>query len=186
MISSEIEPVDLLERARRLNADALEQVHDRYYAEVFRYVRYRLSDERVCEDVTSEVFLQLLDALHRRRGPTKNLRGWLLGTASNLVNDVLRRRYKHKIDDLDEDSQNILATEGLPEEVWDGVWQQAEIRTALNRLTEEQQHVLALRFADELSLNDTAAIIGKKVNAVKALQFRALAALRRFLEEKSA
>ena len=47
----------------------------------------------------------------------------------------------------------------------------------------EQQHVLALRFSEERSLDETARIIGKSVTAVKALQFRALASLRRLLRE---
>jgi RNA polymerase sigma-70 factor (ECF subfamily) len=45
-------------------------------------------------------------------------------------------------------------------------------------LTPEQQHVLALRFSQELSLEETAAVMGKNVNAVKVLQFRAVQALR--------
>jgi RNA polymerase sigma-70 factor (ECF subfamily) len=52
-------------------------------------------------------------------------------------------------------------------------------------LTVDQQHVLALRFAEEYSLEETAHIMGKTIGAVKTLQFRALAALRRLLEEKS-
>jgi RNA polymerase sigma-70 factor (ECF subfamily) len=52
------------------------------------------------------------------------------------------------------------------------------------QLTSEQQHVLALRFADEHSLEETAAIMEKSVNAVKALQFRAIASLRRIFEEQ--
>jgi RNA polymerase sigma-70 factor (ECF subfamily) len=50
-------------------------------------------------------------------------------------------------------------------------------------LTAEQQHVLALRFGQGYSLEETAAFMDKNVNAVKALQFRALAALQRELGE---
>jgi RNA polymerase sigma-70 factor (ECF subfamily) len=48
-------------------------------------------------------------------------------------------------------------------------------------LTVEQQHVLTLRFSEERSLEETAQALGKSIGAVKILQFRALAALRKFL-----
>ena len=50
-------------------------------------------------------------------------------------------------------------------------------------MTPEQQNVLALRFGQGYSLEETASLLEKKVNAVKALQFRALAALQRQIGE---
>ena len=58
-----------------------------------------------------------------------------------------------------------------------------EVRAAYDRLTTEQQHVLALRFGVGLSLEETAAHMKKNANAVKALQFRALASLQRQVGE---
>ena len=59
---------ELLERARRLDQQALGEIHDRYYSEVYRYVRYRLAHEQLCEDITSEVFLRFLDCPQPQRG----------------------------------------------------------------------------------------------------------------------
>lgn len=176
---------DLLKRARHLDNNALGQIHDHYYPVVYRYVRFRMEDERVCEDITSEVFLRFLDALQKKRGPTQNLRGWLMGTASNLVNDHLRHRYRQPVENLEDSNIEALAGDDEPlESSWEGTWQKQQVRHALARLTDEQQHVLALRFAEELSLEETAKTIGKTITAVKALQFRALASLRRWLEER--
>jgi RNA polymerase sigma-70 factor (ECF subfamily) len=174
---------EILLRARRLDMSALAQIHDRFYTEVFRYVRYRLDDERACEDIASEVFLRLLDALHKRRGPNQNLRGWLFGTASNLVNDHLRHRYQHVVEELHEDEEDFFEKDH-PESTFVDRWEAHQVRQALMQLTSEQQHVLALRFADELSLEETAAVMEKSVNAVKALQFRAIASLRRIFEDQ--
>jgi len=175
---------DLLQRARRLDHSTLTEIHDRYYPDVFRYARYRLGDEKVAEDITSEVFLVLLDALHKRRGPTQNLRGWLLGTASNLVNDHLRRLYSRKVEPLELEEDDLVDGDQI-EKRYDDAWQKLQVRQALPLLTAEQQHVLALRFADECSLEETAQIMGKSVTAIKALQFRAIVALRRLLDERT-
>jgi len=174
---------DQLLRAQRLDTSTLAEIHDLYYPQVYRYVRYRLDDEQVYEDITSEVFLRLLDALHKKHGPAQNLRAWLFGTASNQVNDHLRARYTRKIDVIDGDGFDPAG--GIhPGDLFDEEWMQQQVVVALQELTPEQQHVLALRFSDERSLDETANILGKSVAAVKALQFRAIASLRRLLEER--
>jgi RNA polymerase sigma-70 factor (ECF subfamily) len=181
---SGIELDETLKRVRNLDANALAQIHDQYYPEIYRYVRYRLDNEQICEDITSEVFLRLLDALHQKRGPDQSLRGWLFGTASNLVNDHLRHHYAWPVEELEERSDiGHSAGSDTPEQFLEDSFQKQEVLRAFQKLTGEQQHVLALRFADERSLDETAKIIGKSVSAVKALQFRALASLRRHLDE---
>ena len=59
---------------------------------------------------------------------------------------------------------------------------QTVLRTIMNDLTEDQRQVIILRYLDEFSLKETALIIGKKVNNVKVIQNRAVAALRKTLE----
>jgi RNA polymerase sigma-70 factor, ECF subfamily len=153
-------------------------IHDRLYPVVYRYVRYRLEDEQVCEDITSEVFLRLIDAVNERKHTIKNLKGWLLGTASHLVNDHLRMHYTRPIEALDE---HHAQADPSPEAVAEASWQQRQVRVALRKLTLEQQHVIALRFSEERSLEETARLMEKTIGAVKTLQFRALASLRQLL-----
>ncbi len=183
-MTSSLEDNELLKRARRLDQHALGEIHDRYYSEVYRYVRYRLAHEQLCEDITSEVFLRFLNALNRQRGPNTNLRGWLFGTASNLVNDHLRGKYRRTLENIDETDEHLLIDDHLPEDALAIGQEHQEVREAFDQLTTEQQHVLALRFGQELSLEETARTVGKTITAVKALQFRALASLRRLIEQR--
>jgi RNA polymerase sigma factor (sigma-70 family) len=86
-------------------------------------------------------------------------------------------------------------TEALPEDIVDGALaptdeyerreQNRHFQAAYGRLTAEQQHVLALRFGQGYSLEETASVMKKNVNAVKALQVRALGALQRSLGASS-
>lgn len=171
-----------ISKLRALDAETLSMVHGRYFPEILRYALYRLPDPATAEDVAGEVFVRLLEALHENRGPKKSLRGWLFGTASNLVNDIYRRSYKQNLSQLTEE---LAVNGGDPLEF---VAQQEAlhaVQVASAHLTDEQQHVLALRFGSALSLRETAEIMGKKPNAIKALQFRALNALRRHLGVES-
>lgn len=56
------------------------------------------------------------------------------------------------------------------------------LRTAINRLTEEQAQIVTLRFLEGLSIAEVAAATDKTEGAVKALQYRAVMSLRRLLE----
>ena len=155
-------------------------IYDRFFPDVYRYVRYRINDDTLAEDIASEVFVRLLEAVQKQRGPQSNIKGWLIATASNAVNDHLRRRYRRPTetlsDTLPDDEPSVHAQVDQREE-------KRAVQLAYAQLTLEQQHVLALRFGLGYSLEETAAVLHKNVNAIKGLQFRALVALQRQMGE---
>jgi RNA polymerase sigma-70 factor (ECF subfamily) len=155
-------------------------IYDQYFSEVYRYVLYRIGDQTLAEDIASDVFVRLLEAVQAGNSPRTNLKGWLIGTASHAVTDHLRRKYRRPEEEISEtmpDHGPSLVAEVDQRE------QNRIVNDAYAQLTSEQQHVLALRFGQGYSLEETAAFLDKNVNAVKALQFRALAALQRELGE---
>jgi RNA polymerase sigma-70 factor (ECF subfamily) len=174
---------DLLERSQRFDVEALAQVHDLFYPELYRYVRFRLDDERLVADVTSDVFLVFLEALARTEGPQHNLRGWLLDTAASLVNNSLSRRERRKASPSRTltSQEKDLGSEGAGSDAKSDL--QGAIRRALAKIPVDQQHLLALRFAERRSLEETLQAASGDEEAIKLLQFRALEALRRGLAE---
>jgi len=165
---------------RKLDPQAIGAIYDKYFPEVYRYVRYRINDDTVAEDIASDVFVRLLEAVKKGQGPQSNLKGWLIATASNTVNDQLRRQYRRPTEALSESMPDHDAS--VIAEV-DSRAQAHTVQLAYAQLTLEQQHVLALRFGLGYSLEETADYLKKKANAIKALQFRALAALQRYMGE---
>jgi RNA polymerase sigma-70 factor (ECF subfamily) len=172
---------NLLTGLRNLEPQAITKIHETYFPAVYRYARYRTGDDAVAEDLASETFICLLEALHAGRGPRSSLRGWLMGTVSNLVNDYFRVVYNKPAETLQE---TIPASSGNPVYQSEQSDKQELVRAAILNLTLEQQHVLALRFGSGCSLTETADVMDKKPNAIKQLQFRALKALRRQIEGK--
>lgn len=174
---------DLLNRARLFDHATLSALHDQLYPVIYRYVRFRLDDDQACEDITSEVFVRFLKALRQSDRVIEDIRAWMLGTASNLIHDYYRVKYRRPVENLEDHESLVspLATESAIERRFT----LEELRQAVRYLTLDQQNVLALRFSQELSIEETAKIVGKSVNAVKVLQFRALAALRRILADGS-
>lgn len=178
-MSTPDEPLDL-KKLSQLDPQIVGAIYDRYFSEVYRYVLYRVGDPKTAEDIASDVFVRLLEAAERGRSPETNLKGWLISTASHAVMDQFRREYR-KPEDMLPDSLPDLGAD-LASEV-DSREQYRAIQSAYEKLTPEQQHVLALRFGQGYSLEETASFMNKNVNAVKALQFRALAALQREIGE---
>lgn len=169
-----------LKRLQDLDTKTIGAIYDQYFSEVYRYVLYRVGDQTLAEDIASDVFVRLLEATQSGNSPRTNLKGWLMSTASHAVADHLRRKYRRPEEEISEampDRGPSLAAEVDQRE------QNRVVNEAYARLTAEQQHVLALRFGQGYSLEETATFMDKNVNAVKALQFRALAALQRGLGE---
>jgi RNA polymerase sigma-70 factor, ECF subfamily len=173
---SQLSEVDLLNGALNSDSLTLGEIHDRYYRSIYRYAFLRTGDTNLAEDIASEVFLRLLDAIHTGKPPHTTLKGWLFGVASHLVADQYHEKSEVPlIETLStgisiqvEAEQNIL---------------QEQVKTAFSKLTGEQREVLALRFSSGFTIEETALLMNHSLSAVKALQFRALAALRRILVE---
>ena len=164
-----------------LDPSAVAALHDLIFPELYRYAHFRTGDASVAEDVAAEAFLRLLVALKSGKGPDlRGVRGWLFGTAGHLVADHFRRKFGRREDPL---SDGMPAPEPDPGQATERKDNERSIRAALLRLTEGQRDVLALRFHADMSVAEVAEILGKRPNAVKALQFRGLIALRRALED---
>jgi len=174
---------DHLTRAKKQDMQSLAALHDQLYPLVYRYVSYRLEDEQAREDIVSETFVRLLDVLHRPGQNVQDVRAWLIGTAAHLVSDHYRRQYRRPESGL-EQHEDLPDGQHTPEHAAEQNQARSEVHRALKKLTGDQQHVLALRFSQEFSLEETARLMKKSVNAVKVLQFRALAALRRAMDER--
>jgi RNA polymerase sigma-70 factor, ECF subfamily len=169
-----------LEDLQRLDPQAISVAYDRYFPEVYRFVRYRLNDEHVAEDIASDVFVRLLEAVRAGRGPQTNLKAWLLATASHIVIDHLRKSYRRPESELPESLPDGIPG---PSSDYEKKERDCRLKDAMITLTEEQQIVITLRFNQGYSLEETADVMRKNINSIKQLQFRALAALNRAMGE---
>jgi RNA polymerase sigma-70 factor (ECF subfamily) len=86
------------------------------------------------------------------------------------------------VDPLEEET--VVAPDN-PEAMLDINLRNHQLRQAIRQLTPEQQHVLALRFTENYSLEQTASQMKKSINAIKALQFRAIETLKQLMVEAS-
>ncbi len=171
----------LLEGARRLNERALAEVYDRYSPGVYRYAWRLLGDEDLAEECVAETFSRLLNALARGDGPRQHLQAYLYRVAHNWITDYYRRG---EAGALPLDGELRVSGDLDPPRLVANRLEQQALRAALLRLTPEQRQVIVLRYLEDWPLAEVAQAMQKPVGAVKALQHRALQALRRWLDKE--
>jgi len=170
----------LLERARSYDSQALGELYDQYAPLIYSYLYRRVHEAQLAEDLTSEVFIRVLQAIRARNPWHTSFRAWLYRIAHNLVVDHYRRQPPAPALALDE---RLVAAEDDPASALADRLSRQRLHAAISRLTPDQQQVLALRFGEQLTSREAAEVMDKTTGAVEALQHRALAALRRLLEE---
>jgi RNA polymerase sigma-70 factor (ECF subfamily) len=171
----------LLNAARMMDKDALVKIFDRYASALYNYA-FRLCSDRVLADqIVGDVFAKLLDQLSSGNGPTTNLRSYLYETTYHRM---IEARYSQRRIPLEGADWLQQGTDSAFLHLEDRIMVEQILRVIRKELTDDQRHVIILRFLHEFSLRETAAIIGKEIGHVKVIQNRALAKLRGSLEYK--
>lgn len=178
-ITSGLGEEQLVRRAVRGDAEAFSALYLLHLDPIYRYIYYRIGDALEAEDLTENVFLKAWGGIDTYEQQGLSLCAWLYRIAHNVVVD----HYRTNREGLSLDGElATLAEESLgPEEMVLKIEEIGELGRAISRLPEEQQHVLVLRFIEQLTHAQVGEILGKSETACRVLQHRALIALKRIL-----
>lgn len=132
------------------------------------------------DDVVNEVFLGAFGNLDTFTGRAPEFRSWLFSIAWNKSADWHRSGHRRPTPvDVHTQAAGSLPIDTSTDEQLDCTLAVQRIDTLLGDLTADQRDVLMMRIVADLSLEETAAALGKPTGAVKSLQHRALESLRR-------
>ena len=175
---------ELVARAQQGDSQAFADLYEQYSPVVYRFLRRRLdgSDE-VVQDLTADVFVKVYEKLDRYVERGLPFTAWLYRIAHNHLVDYLRTLPRYTASSLDE---SVEVAEHHSSSAFGRVLDRETLEPALARLTAEQRQTVELRFLEGLSVAETAARMGRSDEAVKKLQARALANLRRALAPSQA
>lgn len=166
----------LVERAKRMEGHAWDELYALHYPAIHRYCAYRVSHPETAEDLAADVFLQAVRGIGQYRYRGLPFRAWLYRIAHNITADE-RRRLARAGGTIANPAPDAAGPDFAP-----AVIDRSAVTSALSELTEDQQQVIILRFLEGLSLQETATVMRRRAGAVKALQFRAVARLREILQ----
>ena len=176
----------LVERAAASDPEAIARLYDLYAPKIQSFIYHRTSDPLVTEDLTGQVFLRMLEAMRGGKSWRTSFSGWIYRIAHNLVVDYYRKRGQAKYTNIDTAPYipaNAHASD--PYQATAAKLENAALLRAINQLTDDQAQVITLRFFEGYTISEVAEIMNKTEGAIKALQFRGMAALRRILKQSA-
>jgi RNA polymerase sigma-70 factor (ECF subfamily) len=172
---------EIIAKAQRNDPAAYEQIYNRYVDVLYRYLYFRCNNATLAEEVLGDLWLRVVQYLPHFRAPAEGLdqafTSWLYSIARNLSVDTMRKNRWH----ADLLPETLVSSERDLEDVIVAQDEQRSLQRAMDKLTIEQREVIHLRFHEDRTSVEVAALTGRTESAVKALQHRALGALARAL-----
>jgi RNA polymerase sigma-70 factor, ECF subfamily len=171
----------LVDRAQQGDREALEELYLLHFDRIYSYLHMSVGNRHDAEDLTTQVFLRMLESIGKFRWRSAPFSAWLFRIAHNLAMDHFRanKRWQPEEEVPEPDPGDGSAAE---EEALESIGRQSMLQLIEN-LSHEQQQVLTLKFVFNFSNADAATILDKTEGAIKSLQHRALASLQRQFEQ---
>ncbi len=161
----------------RSNPAVFVRLYRSHYDAVFRYCVHRLFERAKAEDVTSDVFLKVVENIHGFKGNEQQFRCWLYKIATNTVNNHLRKTVRRNRllkfapeHSNSQDADCVVPTKKL-----------VLLREAVFTLKPRYQTIITLRFFENMKLTEIAEVLGSSPGTVRSQLTRALAKLRKVL-----
>lgn len=168
---------DVLERFRDGDESAVKTVYERFRGPVFAIAMGVLRDHGLAADATQQTFIKAWQAA-TTYDPTRELAPWIYAIARRTAIDLYRKQSRSVVTD---DVVIEVNPPGL-----DTVWEVFEVRSALDRLSDEERQVIKLSHFDGLTHVEIAEHMDIPVGTVKSRSHRAhqkLLELLKHLEE---
>lgn len=162
---------DFVRRVKEFEAEAWDTLYDTYFPKMYRYLYVHTGDRDVAEELASQVFEEACKGIRRFQYRGVPISSWLYRVAHNVMVDW-RRRQKRR-------TETRVTEDVAGPDHWERLSARDELSRLMEELTPEQRQVLMLRHIEGHSAASAAEIMQKKENAIRSLEFRALAALRR-------
>lgn len=144
------------------------------FPKIYSYMIYRVHDQQLSEDLTSQTFLKAMEKLEQFDAEKASIKTWLYTIAQNVLIDHFRTHRHHA--DLDT-AQEISAEDDILASVIKKE-DNEKVHQLLSKLTAQQRRIVILRLWDDLSYQEIAQLTGKSVASLKMTFMRALSLLR--------
>ena len=161
------------------------RLYDEYHQDVFRFLVYLVKNRAVAEDLSHEVYVRVLKAYERFESKSSE-KTWLFSIAKNVAIDYFRKtnvRQRHTFDAFDWEQEQLISPNKSPEQFAELNDEMKRLLAVLEQCTGDQKMVIVMRYFQELSVAETADILGWTEGKVKTTQHRAIKVLREKLNK---
>jgi len=163
-----------------------DRLYEQYHQSLFQFIFYMVRNRETAEEIVQEVYIKVLQSYDSFAGNSSE-KTWLFSIARHTTIDWIRKQNRQKRrwfgGESSIENEVIRDHALLPEEI---VTQRDEIRQiykGLQQCSLAQQQVMILRFIEQLSIAETADILGWSESKVKTTQHRAIKTLQQLIAE---
>jgi RNA polymerase sigma-70 factor (ECF subfamily) len=174
--SDQDDETELVQRAKT-DPEAFGELYARHVKPIYNYVYYRTGNHHDAEDLTARVFHRALKHVENYTDRGVPFSAWLYRIAHNLVANWHRDRSRRKIIPLDDFLLTTMRDEA-PESMAERSEEKESLLEAIQRLPDDRQELLILKFVEHLSNAEIGAIMERSEGAIKSLYHRTLVTLR--------
>lgn len=168
---------------------AFEQLVDKYLKPIYNFLYHFVSDRENLDDITQETFIKAWKNI-KKFDQEKKFKTWLFTIAKNTALDYLKKKKTipfsmftdsegyNKLEDISEDSI-------LPDEFLERADATKDLEEILKKIPDQYQIILSMRYRDDFSLHEIAAILKIPYNTIKSQHQRGLKILKAKLSKFS-
>lgn len=172
---------DVLACAKDGEGRAFEELYESMHRRVYAFSRTR--GARDPEGLVNDVFVAVFGAIASFSGTEEQFKAWVFRITRNRIIDEVRRSARlPELVDVESLADGLAAKESVEVEALNQIGLE-RVLLELDVLTDDQREVLLLRTVGDLTLESVAAIMGKRIGAIKALQYRATKTLLRQMSD---
>ena len=169
----------LIRQAVGGDSSAFGSLYDHYHPMIYRFVLVKVGRREEAEDITHQVFLSAWQNVGGYKHRGHPFSSWLYQIARNQVIDHYRaKKSEVNIENIDPEYFAVPAATHFDIST---KLQMEKVRQAMQSLKQDYQDVVIMRFIEDISLKETAAILKKTEGAIKLIQHRALKELKQLL-----
>ena len=171
--------------------NAFDQLLKRHKARLFNFILSMVKDSDLADDIFQETFVKAIVTIRQGRyNDQGKFIAWIYRIARNLIIDSYRQdKVENQLSTDDENGVNLLNrsefSEGTVEDTLIGMQIEEDLRALVTELSESQRQVVDMRFYQNLSFKEIAALTGVSINTALGRMRYAILNLRRMARERS-
>lgn len=174
----EIDLNALIQKAQKGDKESFSKLYQHFYKKIYRYLFFQIRDEELCKDFCQDTFVKAWKSLaHFSIRKNGTFQAFLFTIARNLVIDHARKKKEVKIEEFESipEEERLYEDIASKEEV-------AQVRMALDKLTEEERQIIVLKYFEEMSGEEIAKVLSMKEGAVRVRIHRIIEKLKIYYE----
>lgn len=175
-----VNEIELIQQVRT-EPDAFAAIYEHYFPKVYNYVRYRVEDAQIADDLTSQIFAQALANISGYRVDVSPFGAWLFAIARNKVSDYYRKKKRWRWFSWEVMESHIADTSSLDDAV-QRTDERGQLLRAVSQLSSRERDVIALRFAADMTNIEISHLTGLTESNVGVILYRAIRKLRGMLQ----